>query len=513
MNNSQTEIVKTYHQKTSHTYASVRTGGHFLDWSRMPSPFKTYRGVRRIGLPQPGERPEISAFEALAPVTSEPAEQTPIHLDGIARLLFFSAGITKKKRYSDGSEVLFRAASCTGALYEIELYLVCGRLPDLEAGVYHFDPLTFSLDVLRIGDYRGLLADATEGEPDCLHAPLFLISTGIYWRNAWKYRARTYRHFGWDNGTIFANLLAVCRSLRWPASVVLGYRDEPVNELLGIDTEEEVSLALVPIGKGDSGTGRPAVDRLPFDADPGFRSSVDFPIMRTTHAATRLRSGAEVRAWRSVGWTKHAAAVVDSIPLPDFHEVVGARPIDRTILNRGSSRQFNRQPISFQDFAAVVRGAAQDVPADFLSSSRDLLNDWYILVHAVDGVAPGAYVLSRREWRLELLKTGSFRSEGAFLALEQSLGGDGAFDVFFLADLNKILETFGNRGYRAVQLEAGISGGRIYLAAYSLRLGATGLTFYDDAVVDFFSPHASGKSSIFLVAVGHSKQAGVKRDR
>src|SRR5437660_11037053 len=77
-------------------------------------------------------------------------------------------------------------------------------------------------------------------------------------------------------------------------------------------------------------------------------------------------------------------------------------------------------------------------------------------------------------------------------------------DVFFLADLRRVLDRFGNRGYRAVQLEAGILGGKLYLAAYSQRLGATGLTFFDDDVTRFFSPHARGKSAIFLVAVGHS---------
>jgi hypothetical protein len=43
----------------------------------------------------------------------------------------------------------------------------------------------------------------------------------------------------------------------------------------------------------------------------------------------------------------------------------------------------------------------------------------------------------------------------------------------------------------------------MYLAAYAQRLGASGLTFYDD-VVSFFSPHARGKSAIFLVALGRS---------
>jgi nitroreductase len=51
-------------------------------------------------------------------------------------------------------------------------------------------------------------------------------------------------------------------------------------------------------------------------------------------------------------------------------------------------------------------------------------------------------------------------------------------------------------------LEAGAIGGRMYLAAYAQGLGATGLTFFDDDVINFFSPHATGKAAIFLVAIG-----------
>ena len=55
---------------------------------------------------------------------------------------------------------------------------------------------------------------------------------------------------------------------------------------------------------------------------------------------------------------------------------------------------------------------------------------------------------------------------------------------------------------RAAQLEGGIFGGRVYLASYALGLGASGLTFIDDDVIDFFSPDAAGKSVMFLMAVG-----------
>ncbi len=79
-----------------------------------------------------------------------------------------------------------------------------------------------------------------------------------------------------------------------------------------------------------------------------------------------------------------------------------------------------------------------------------------------------------------------------------------AWMFFFLADLDSVLDKFGNRGYRAVELEAGVIGGKLYLAAYSVGLGASGLTFFDDEVTGFFSPHAIGKSVMFLVALGKS---------
>ena len=50
--------------------------------------------------------------------------------------------------------------------------------------------------------------------------------------------------------------------------------------------------------------------------------------------------------------------------------------------------------------------------------------------------------------------------------------------------------------------KGGMRGGKVYLAAYALGCGATGLTFLDDEVTEFFLPHAAGKSVMFLMAVG-----------
>ncbi len=124
-------------------------------------------------------------------------------------------------------------------------------------------------------------------------------------------------------------------------------------------------------------------------------------------------------------------------------------------------------------------------------------------MHAVEGLTPGTYYYRRADRSLELLREGSFRGAAGRLGLGQELPADAAVNVYSLASVPPLLARFGNRGYRAAQLEGGITGGRLYLAAYAQRFGASGLTFFDDEVTEFFSPHAAGKSVMFLVALGH----------
>jgi hypothetical protein len=52
-----------------------------------------------------------------------------------------------------------------------------------------------------------------------------LVCTSTFWRNAWKYQARTYRHCFWDTGNAARNLLAVAAADGVPARVVVGFVD------------------------------------------------------------------------------------------------------------------------------------------------------------------------------------------------------------------------------------------------------------------------------------------------
>jgi SagB-type dehydrogenase family enzyme len=231
--------------------------------------------------------------------------------------------------------------------------------------------------------------------------------------------------------------------------------------------------------------------------------------MREMHEASALLDEDEVASWRGL-----TALTDHPWPMPRAGQCVPLSPlsedewppdtIEQVIQRRGSTRRFAREPITLAQLSTLLDRSTRGIPADFLQPFGEQLNELYLIVNAVEGLDPGAYVFHRRKRMLECLKEGDFRNEACYLGLEQELPGDASVAIFYLADLQAILARFGNRGYRAVQLEAGILGGKVYLAAYAQRLGATGLTFFDDDVTRFFSPHAAGMSAIFLMAVGKS---------
>jgi SagB-type dehydrogenase family enzyme len=505
-NNRDSDVALNYHDATKHSYASVRNNQHSLDFNNQPIPFKIYPTLQPSPLPADVHQTGVAALSAISEIVSPQTIAAP-NLEAIAQLLYLSAGITRHRKYP-GGEIYFRAAACTGALYEIELYLICGDLANLEAGVYHFAAAEFGLRKLRAGDYRSVLIDATANEPAVAHAPLTIVCTATYWRNAWKYQDRTYRHFGWDNGTLLANLLAVGTALGLPAKVVCGFVDDTVNRLLDVDPQREVAFTLVPIGHESALPAQPPapISPLGLETVPLSRHEIDYPLMREMHAASSLRSSEEVAAWRGgtplIYFPPPARPVTQLHPLSDAE--IPRDPIEQVILRRGSSRKFARSPITLAQLSTMLDRATRGVPADFLDPQGSQLNHLYLIVHAVEGLEPGAYVFHRGRGQLELLKPGNFRDQAGYLGLQQALPADAAVDVFFLADLRPILQRFGNRGYRAVQMEAGVIGGKLYLAAYAQHLGATGLTFFDDDVSAFFSPNAEDKSAIFLVALGHS---------
>jgi SagB-type dehydrogenase family enzyme len=512
MDNQDIHTAIRYHQETKHSVISVQTNRHYLDWENQPRVYKIYRGVESLPLPPDLPQTGLPALHSLQYLTEEGTGEAIPDLNRLAYLLFYTGGVTKKLQYP-GGEIEFRAAAAAGALYPIEIYAACGDLPGLPAGVYHFEPRDFSMNILRTGDYRDQIARAAGWQGDEAHSPLVLILTAITWRSAWKYQARSYRYHFWDAGTILANCLAACRALGLPARVALGFTDREVDRLAGIDGEFEKSLALIPVGRmgRKPEPGLNATD-LKLAVEPLSADWRAYPIIDALHRASALDSPQEVEEWRKRGRTSQSSTGAEPkrpvtqgrrFPLPQVDLTgMSGKSLEETIVKRGSSRRFRREPLQGAALSAILAAAASGFPSDWSGPGSPLLNHIFLNVHSVEGLPPGAYLYLPDTHELNLLQEGDFRGHSAYLCLGQELGGDASATVFFLADLEAILNRYGNRGYRLAQLEAGILGGKMYLAAYALGLGASGLTFFDDDVVNFFSPEAQGLEAIFVTALG-----------
>jgi SagB-type dehydrogenase family enzyme len=494
---------RAYHDATKHTWQSVRAAGHELDWANKPRPFKVYPDLPAVPLPREVAAPAVPTLAALA-AGAPAAGPAGLDVAALAAVLFYSAGLTRKKVYPGGEAIHFRAAASTGALYQTEVYVVAGAVAGLAPGVYHFGPGDFALRRLRAVDARAALAAAAGDPARVAGAPATLVLSAIHWRNAWKYRARAYRHFFWDAGTLLANTLATAAALDLPVRVLLGFADDAVDALLGLDPARESSLALVPLGAGAPAPPDPGpLPPLRPATVPLSPREADEPLIRAAVAASSLPDGAAAAAWSgTAGEPAGPGGVVPPAPrLP-------GDPLGPVILRRASTRVFARESIPREVLDAVLDAAVRDLPLDAAGPAAAGLLDLGLLVHAVDGLAPGAYALDRDRRVLRLLREGAFRAEGGYLCLEQPLGADASAVVFFLGDLARAAARLGDRGYRALNLLAGLLGGRLYLAAYALGLGATGLTFYDDDVVRFFGEAAAGRDAIFATALGRPARRG-----
>ncbi len=481
------------------------------DWSLEPFPFKIYETLAPIRLPRAFPPSSLPALEAIARTGAEPIGVIVPDLAALARIGLLANGLLNRQRTSQsGATIEYRTAGGTGARYHLELYFVCADLPDLAAGIYHYAAQDHTLRQLRAGDFRGALVEATGGEPPVAHAPVMLAVTSTFWRNAWRYKGRAYRHTFWDAGTSLSHVLAVAASAGLPTELVLGYADAPVNALLGVDGEREATVALCAIGRMNDSTARtPTVQAQDYPTRMISSREVAFPIIPAMHGASSLASGPEASTWRAEPGRRVPPAPQGTLISlqPLSADQLPPEPIEAIIPRRRSTRHYDTAvEIPFQAFSTLLDRSSRGFAADCLAPDAPPLHDVYLIVNGVEGLAPGVYLHHPRRNAVELFKEGNFRQQAERLAARQGYAADAHVNCYYLTDLSTVLEHYGNRGYRLAQLGCSLSAGKLHMGTHTLGLGAVGSTSLDDEVIAFFSPHAAGKSYMFITVFGKRRR-------
>ncbi len=523
--NDETVRLFAYHQATKHTYQSVRVNAHDLDWANQPTPFRIYEGAPGIdlppnpGFPNAGTFSTIGALNERAPVAfgTGSEDRRPVRLDAIwlSRLLWHSMAISAwKKVPRTGNRYSLRVNPSSGNLHPTETYLALNGFAGVGDGLYHYRADRHTLELRSPGAWTERLTQDL-AVPSAEEFSLIVGLTSIFWREAWKYRARAYRYCCHDLGHAIMSLLLAARVLGLPGEVVAHFSDPRLTCALGLAESDEAPMAFLlfpSTSRAKRSTASPAgaflgipnelsKEQVPYELLLGFHRSTILPDpvapLPSTTPANPLLLGVQP-------------------PLPTiFLEPARDMPLGLTARRRRSALDFDAHtpPIGRNEVQELLHFATCDWPADWRGSFRgeetsagkgaDYVT-LFVYVHRVSDCEPGVYRWDAGNSRLEQLHRANVERVTAYLSLEQALAGNACFAISMIADLGKLASRFGNRGYRYGFFEAGAVGQRLYVGAEALGWNATGIgAFYDDDVhryLGFLAEETAGSLSDSVAA-------------
>lgn len=167
-----------------------------------------------------------------------------LSLPELSHLLWATQGLTHKSL-----SPWYRAAPSAGALHPIDTYLVVNRVEGVEPGVYFLQFSNFTLELKARGDFSLQIARAALDQEMAQRAAVVFIWVAVIPRSRIKYRERAYRYIYLDCGHIGQNLYLAATAMNLGCCGVAAFFDDEVNELVGVDGQEETAIYLATVGK------------------------------------------------------------------------------------------------------------------------------------------------------------------------------------------------------------------------------------------------------------------------
>ncbi len=164
----------------------------------------------------------------------------PLTLGDVSQLLWAVQGGTASSGY--------RAAPSAGALYPLEVDVLCGRVEGLEPGIYRYNPKAHSLSRRLQGDRRSQVSSAALGQSAVAQAPVVLVISAVFERTLHKYGERGIRYIHTEAGHAAQNVCLQAVALKLGSVHIGAFQDDQVAKALELQHGEK-PLILLPIGR------------------------------------------------------------------------------------------------------------------------------------------------------------------------------------------------------------------------------------------------------------------------
>ncbi len=518
--NERAAAVLAYHERSKHRLDRYAPGPDGLDWANQPDPFRRFAGAPRLALPH--------AADALATRYGDlrcgvPGPASARDLAHVATLFELSLGLSAWKSFG-GNRWALRCNPSSGNLHPTEGYLVCPALDGIPAGVHHYMSRDHALE------QRAAILGA-DWERAFGGAGVIVGLASIPWREAWKYGLRAWRYCQHDCGHAIGAVSYAAAALGWHARVLGAVSDEDCARLLGLgraadfeEAEDEVPDVLLWIGDPGAMPDAGAMARLAGRARWHGRanrlsaSHVAWPDIARVEAAARKPAG--------------AGRVAPALPAPwtaDRAALAGERcgwPFAKLARQRRSAVDFDGVTAipkeSFFSMLACLLPAPSAPPWNALPAGP--LVHPAIMVHRVEGLEPGLYLLVRNEAALEPLRaamrgeclwerTGpgalplyflfpyDLRGVAKLVCCHQDIAADGCFALGMIAPFDGVERSPWR--YPELFRECGMLGQVLYLEAEAAGMRATGIgCYFDDEMHRLLGIAGHAWQSLYHFTVG-----------
>jgi SagB-type dehydrogenase family enzyme len=185
----------------------------------------------------------------------------PLSLEEFSFLLWVTQGVDQKATRSyrewlagligwSVSDVptLMRTVPSGGACHPFETYLVVNRVQGLKPGIYRY--LSVEHKLLSLEGGPAFETKVSGSLPPMLAgSAVVFLWTAIPYRSEWRYTIVAPKLIAQESGHICQNLYLACEAIGAGTCAVGAYDQKKMDDLLGVDGEEEFTVYVAPVGK------------------------------------------------------------------------------------------------------------------------------------------------------------------------------------------------------------------------------------------------------------------------
>ena len=542
-----------YHKFTKHTVKKLTSSGHFLDWANQPEPFLTYTDATRIELSRKISDPATGYGELVKKFLvglqdNNQGDLVDLRLEEsdefISNLLFFGTAISawKQVKGTDNKWAL-RVNASSGNLHPTETSVIIGDtdlFSSLNPGLYHYSVLDHALEKRIEGD---ILPEIWKQLGYSIAPPpVLLCVSSIFWREAWKYRDRAFRYCHLDLGHALASLTLSASLSGWQSFILSLFVDQDMVNLLGMADSPEKPVAFIalepsliktmkPLFNENSlertyyqSTFKPDIQGTPIELseneikyssiEKAYKATIyDKELFEKTVSKKTFNPAVDIEpgAMKSCGREILLERNLDRIIFR--HELKKACPAIRT--RRSAVDMDGKSGMELEELEALIVFSSSGYRADYQRpvsfdggtidpSGACNLVDFYFYIHRVEGLKIGLYYFDRLRFALVPLAYHDQKEVAMVTSCFQEIASDGAFSISMIANFNKAVQLYGERGYTLAHNEAGFNGQMLYLAVNSLGFDATGIGCFIDDMINEYLVLNPGFEVIYNFTVGRA---------